>query len=64
MLKRPLLFIYRRHLQHLCLLLFHGPWLGVHWPSAGRVLALISLGLFAVSLPRYWTESQEVSPSR
>lgn len=48
----------------LCLLLFHGPWLGVHWPSAGRVLALISLGLFAVSLPRYWMVSQGVSRNR
>lgn len=48
----------------LCLLLFHGPWLGVHWPSAGRVLALISLGLFAVSLPRYWTLSLQASRNR
>lgn len=47
----------------LCLLLFHGPWLGVHWPSAGRVLALISLALFAASLPRYWKVSRMPGPS-
>lgn len=38
----------------LCVLLFHGPWLDVHWISVGTVLGGIALGLFLVSLPQYW----------
>jgi phosphatidylglycerophosphate synthase len=41
----------------LCVLLFHGPWLAVHWPSVGQVLGGIALGLFVASLPQYWFES-------
>lgn len=37
----------------LCVLLFHGPWLGVHWPSVGAALAAISLALSAVDLLEY-----------
>ncbi len=40
----------------LCVLLFHGPWLGVHWPSVGTVLGAIALGLFLASLPQYWQD--------
>ncbi|MCA9570084.1 MAG: CDP-alcohol phosphatidyltransferase family protein [Myxococcales bacterium] len=42
----------------LCVLLFHGPWLGVHWTSVGTVLGGIALGLFLASLPQYWMESR------
>lgn len=42
----------------LCVLLFHGPWLGVHWPSVGTVLGAVALGLFVVSLPQYWHDSR------
>lgn len=42
----------------LCVLLFHGPWLGVHWPSVGVVLGGVALGLFLASLPQYWSDSR------
>lgn len=42
----------------LCVLLFHGPWLGVHWPSVGTVLGAVALCLFLVSLPQYWHDSR------
>lgn len=42
----------------LCVLLFHGPWLAVHWPSVGVVLGGIALGLFLASLPQYWSQSR------
>ena len=37
----------------LCVLLFHGPWLDVHWPTVGTVLGAISLALSIVSLIEY-----------
>ncbi len=37
----------------LCVFLFHGPWLNVHWPTVGTVLGVISLGLSFVSLLEY-----------
>ncbi|MEZ4323467.1 MAG: CDP-alcohol phosphatidyltransferase family protein [Myxococcota bacterium] len=42
----------------LCVLLFHGPWLGIHWPSVGTVLGAIALGLFLASLPQYWQDGR------
>ncbi|MCB9676541.1 MAG: CDP-alcohol phosphatidyltransferase family protein [Alphaproteobacteria bacterium] len=42
----------------LCVLLFHGPWLGVHWPSVGTVCGAIALGLFLASLPQYWQDGR------
>lgn len=42
----------------LSVLLFRGPWLGVHWPSVGTVLGAVALGLFLVSLPQYWRDSR------
>ncbi|MEQ1566227.1 MAG: CDP-alcohol phosphatidyltransferase family protein [Myxococcota bacterium] len=37
----------------LCVLLFHGPWLGIHWPSVGTFLGWLSLGLSLVALSEY-----------
>ena len=37
----------------LCVLLFHGPWLGIHWPSVGTAIGTISLVLSLVSLLDY-----------
>ncbi len=37
----------------LCVLLFHGPWLDVHWPTVGTILGAISLALSLVSLIEY-----------
>jgi CDP-diacylglycerol--glycerol-3-phosphate 3-phosphatidyltransferase len=37
----------------LCVLLFHGPWLGIHWPSVGTAIGSISLVLSFVSLADY-----------
>jgi CDP-diacylglycerol--glycerol-3-phosphate 3-phosphatidyltransferase len=37
----------------LCVLLFHGPWLGVHWPSVGTALTVLALALSAVDLLEY-----------
>jgi len=34
-------------------LLFHGPWLNVHWPSVGTVLGVIALLMSLVALVRY-----------
>ena len=36
-----------------CVLLFHGPWLDVHWPSVGTVIGSISLALSLGSLLGY-----------
>jgi len=36
-----------------CVLLFHGPWLDVHWPSVGTVIGAISLALSLASLVGY-----------
>jgi hypothetical protein len=37
----------------LCVLLFHGPWYDVHWPSVGTLLGLIALALSVVQLLEY-----------
>lgn len=37
----------------LSVLIFHGPWLQVHWPSVGIVLGCIALALSLVSLVEY-----------
>lgn len=37
----------------LSVLVFHGPWLGVHWPSVGVVLGAIALLLSVMSLVQY-----------
>jgi phosphatidylglycerophosphate synthase len=37
----------------LCVLLFHGPWYDVHWPTVGTVLGLIGLGLSTAQLLEY-----------
>jgi CDP-diacylglycerol--glycerol-3-phosphate 3-phosphatidyltransferase len=37
----------------LCVLLFHGPWLGVHWPTVGTVLGAIALALSGLDLLEY-----------
>ncbi|MBW2256910.1 MAG: CDP-alcohol phosphatidyltransferase family protein [Deltaproteobacteria bacterium] len=37
----------------LAVLLFHGPWLGVHWPSVGVALGVITLLLSLVSVAEY-----------
>ncbi len=34
-------------------LLFHGPWLGVHWPSVGTVLGAVALVLSLVAVAHY-----------
>ncbi len=40
-------------------LLFHGPWLDVHWPSVGTVLGVISVALSAWSLKEYAVSGPE-----
>lgn len=42
-----------------CVFLFHGPWLGVHWPTVGTVLGLLALLLSIVSLVEYATRGPE-----
>jgi CDP-diacylglycerol--glycerol-3-phosphate 3-phosphatidyltransferase len=37
----------------LCVLLFHGPWLSVHWPSVGTALGGIALALSGLDLLDY-----------
>jgi CDP-diacylglycerol--glycerol-3-phosphate 3-phosphatidyltransferase len=37
----------------LCVLLFHGPWLDVHWPTVGTVLGTIALALSVLQLLEY-----------
>lgn len=37
-------------------LLFHGPWMGVHWPSVGVVIGLHGLVLSAISALQYLIE--------
>lgn len=37
----------------LSVLVFHGPWLGVHWPSVGVVLGTVALFLSFASLVQY-----------
>ncbi len=43
----------------LCVLLFHGPWLDVHWPTVGTILGGISLALSLVSLLQYAVHGPE-----
>lgn len=45
----------------LCVLLFHGPWLDVHWPTVGTILGGISLALSFVSLLQYAVNGPEPS---
>ena len=45
----------------LCVLLFHGPWLDVHWPSVGTVLGVIGLALSLTSLLQYAVHGPEPS---
>ncbi len=37
----------------LCVLLFHGPWLGVHWPTVGTALGALSFALSLLPLADY-----------
>jgi phosphatidylglycerophosphate synthase len=37
----------------LCVLLFHGPWLGVHWPTVGAILGATALALSFVPFVEY-----------
>jgi len=37
----------------LSVLLFHGPWLDVHWPSVGTILGFMSLALSLASVAGY-----------
>lgn len=37
----------------LCVFLYHGPWLDVHWPTVGTVLGSVALVLSIVSLAEY-----------
>jgi CDP-diacylglycerol--glycerol-3-phosphate 3-phosphatidyltransferase len=37
----------------LCVLLFHGPWLDVSWPSVGTALGLVALALSGLDLLEY-----------
>jgi cardiolipin synthase len=37
----------------LCVLLFHGPWLDVHWPTVGAVLGTLSFALSLLPLADY-----------
>jgi CDP-diacylglycerol---glycerol-3-phosphate 3-phosphatidyltransferase len=37
----------------LCVLLFHGPWIDVHWPTVGTAIGTISLVLSVVSVIGY-----------
>lgn len=37
----------------LCVLLFHGPWLDVHWPTVGTVLGTIALALSLLAVVEY-----------
>lgn len=37
----------------LCVLLFHGPWLDVHWPTVGAALGMVALSLSLVQLLEY-----------
>ena len=43
----------------LCVFLFHGPWLGVHWPTVGTVLGALALLLSLVSLLEYAVRGPE-----
>jgi len=40
-------------------LLFHGPWLDVHWPTVGTVIGGIALGLSLISLLQYAASGPE-----
>jgi phosphatidylglycerophosphate synthase len=37
----------------LCVLLFHGPWLDVHWPTVGAVLGAVSFALSLLPVADY-----------
>jgi len=37
----------------LCVLLFHGPWIGIHWPTVGTAIGTISLVLSLGSIVGY-----------
>ena len=45
-------------------LLFHGPWLEVHWPSVGLVLGAITLVLSLIAVGQYllWGPTPHDSP--
>ena len=43
-------------------LVFHGPWLDVHWPSVGVVLGTITLALSAVSILQYVSDGPQRAP--
>ena len=45
-------------------LLFHGPWLDVHWPSVGVVLGLITLVLSLVAVVQYLSWGPAPQPQR
>jgi CDP-diacylglycerol--glycerol-3-phosphate 3-phosphatidyltransferase len=47
----------------LAVLLFHGPWLGVHWPSVGVALGVITLLLSLVSVAEYASRGSVVLQS-
>jgi CDP-diacylglycerol--glycerol-3-phosphate 3-phosphatidyltransferase len=39
-------------------LIFHGPWLGVHWPSVGITLGVLALGLSFIAIAdQLWPRS-------
>lgn len=48
----------------LSVLVFHGPWLGVHWPSVGVVLGVIALSLSVVSVLQYAVEGPSKAQRR
>ncbi|MEQ1501744.1 MAG: CDP-alcohol phosphatidyltransferase family protein [Myxococcota bacterium] len=48
----------------LCVLLFHGPWLDVHWPSVGAVLGTVALALSVVQLLEYSVVTRPGGPGR
>jgi phosphatidylglycerophosphate synthase len=43
----------------LCVLLFHGPWLDVHWPTVGTILGGLALALSAGQLVEYAVRGRE-----
>jgi phosphatidylglycerophosphate synthase len=46
----------------LCVLLFHGPWLGVHWPTVGATLGTLSFALSLLPLADYASHGPERRP--
>jgi CDP-diacylglycerol--glycerol-3-phosphate 3-phosphatidyltransferase len=37
----------------LCVLLFHGPWIDIHWPTVGTAIGTVSLALSLLSVVGY-----------